>query len=395
MPTSAAFDLSTALIEEQFRLELPSALEWIGPTVGFLKERAVRIGVCDEERGLKLELALHEALTNSVIHGNLEVSSQLKERGDDSFALALAERGGDPAYNSRTVSIGVEYDGGRCRWTLTDEGPGFDVEEVLRRLEPTDENLSAPSGRGILMMRAFLDDVRYEDGGRRVVLTMDRASKKDQRRHPRVPDRRPVRVAPIRADGSVDWEAAREGLTRDFSGGGVAVLQEGLARVDRIIIGLDLDGRPVYIPAEIRHWKPLDAGLMEIGCRFLTAQEAEAREPVGGHTHVGEAVDELLRRLEVQDVPEDERRAHPRVSYTERIGLSGPTESDPRFAYARDLSRGGIAFITTAPVTQETKVLTLPREGAPPMRIRARVVRCAAVAEGFYDVGACFEGLEG
>jgi hypothetical protein len=236
--------------------------------------------------------------------------------------------------------------------------------------------------------------VHFEEGGRRVVMTLDRACKKEQRHHPRLPAVRTVRMAPIRADGSVDWEAAREGMTRDFSKGGVAVLHKDLAQVDRIIIAMDLDGRSVYLPAEIRHWKSLESGLMEIGCRFLVAAASEAATSVGEQAQMGVAVGEVLQRLKTEEVPTDERRAYPRVGYSERIGVEGPTATDPHFAYARDLSKGGMAFITTAAMTLESKVLTLPRKGSPPLRIRARVVRCVAVAEGFYDVGASFEALE-
>ena len=45
--------------------------------------------------------------------------------------------------------------------------------------------------------------------------------------------------------------------------------------------------------------------------------------------------------------------------------------SDPCVAYARDLSKGGMAFIATAPVTLEGKIITLPRRNAPPLRVRA------------------------
>src|SRR5260370_37162920 len=110
MQATAPFNLSAALLGEQFRLQIPSALQLIEPTVEFLKDRALRSGVCEETRAQKLELALHEALTNSVVHGNLELSSNLKEEDNDAFARPLAEPRPDPAHNSRTVTIGGAYD---------------------------------------------------------------------------------------------------------------------------------------------------------------------------------------------------------------------------------------------------------------------------------------------
>ncbi len=387
-----AVDLAGALLAEQLQMQIPSLLEWIAPTVERLRERALQCGLCDERRGLKASLALHEALTNAVVHGNLGVSSRLKEQGDDAFARALAERGGDPAFNSRAVAVGVDFDGDRCQWALTDQGAGFDVRSVMRDGDPSEEDLLRPSGRGVVLMRALLDEVRYEAGGRRVLLTLRRPAPKDQRRHVRADVRQRVRVAPVRADGSVDWGAVQEGVSQNLSEGGISLFQKGLARAGRVLVGLEVDGRTLYFPAEVRRCSPAGNGLVELGCRFEAPTPEAAAEP-GDAAGVQDAVGAILRRRDNIAQGADQRRAHLRASYTERIELSGPTAADPTSAFARDLSRDGIAFITTGPVTLETKLLTLPLKDGPPLRVRARVVRSAAVAEGIYDVGASFTAL--
>src|SRR5947209_960158 len=136
MDTAAtAPNLALAILAEQTYLRIPSRPEWIEPTVEYLKDRAVACGACHDTRALKLTLALHEAITNSLVHGNLEVASTLKERDDNAFAELLAARAADPHYASRFIHIRISYDGERCVWILTDEGPGFNVEQVLRRSE--------------------------------------------------------------------------------------------------------------------------------------------------------------------------------------------------------------------------------------------------------------------
>jgi anti-sigma regulatory factor (Ser/Thr protein kinase) len=386
-------NVASALQGEQFHLHIPSKLEWIDPTVHFLQLRAVECGICDEGRAKKLSLALHEALTNSVVHGNLEVSSTLKELGDDTFARALAERGANPLYCERPVAIAVHYTGDQCTWSLTDQGNGFDVPKVLANLEPTEENLLRPSGRGILMMQAFVDDVCFEAGGRRTVLTLHRPYHSEQRNHTRYLAPKAVRVVPIRPDGSVDWDAAQEGLMRDLSEGGAAIIQKELGRVGRVIIGFDLNGQLIYIPAEIRRWRAPEAGFVEFGCRFTVTPPQEITRSTDETLRAQEAVGEILRQVSEPPVPDNERRRHRRVGYTQRILLSGAAPDDPRVAYARDLSKSGIAFVTSAPVTLEHKTITLPRKNAAPLRVRARVVRCAAITGGFYDVGARFLGV--
>src|SRR6516165_8724533 len=109
-------DVAGAVLAERCRLRIPSRPEWIAPAVEHLKERAARCGACQPSRAGKLMLALHEALTNAVVHGNLEVSSELKEQG--AFAATLAQRCADPRYTTRVVTIDVDYDGQRCEWTF-------------------------------------------------------------------------------------------------------------------------------------------------------------------------------------------------------------------------------------------------------------------------------------
>ncbi|HOF18390.1 MAG TPA: ATP-binding protein [Phycisphaerae bacterium] len=51
---------------------------------------------------------------------------------------------------------------------MCDEGTGFDPTRVP---DPTaDENLEKPSGRGLMLMRAYMDEVRYNDRGNQVFL---------------------------------------------------------------------------------------------------------------------------------------------------------------------------------------------------------------------------------
>ena len=94
-------------------------------------------------------LALEEALVNAIKHGNRL----------------------DPA---KRVRIGCRIAAERFRIEIEDEGPGFELEEVP---DPTaEENLEKPSGRGIMLMRAFMTRVDYLGRGNRVLLEKDRGT---------------------------------------------------------------------------------------------------------------------------------------------------------------------------------------------------------------------------
>jgi anti-sigma regulatory factor (Ser/Thr protein kinase) len=341
---------------------------------------------------MKLTIALHEALSNSVVHGNLEISSDLKEQGEEAFAQALAARCADPRFVARSVDILMDYDGQRCQWILTDEGKGFDVQKILARNPQDEEMLLKPSGRGILMMKAFLDEVRYEAGGRRVILTVRKIAGQEKRRHPRQSVQQRLRIAPLREDGSVDWQAAYDAVSRNYCAEGIAFLQERLAVCNRIIIGVDSEGGPLYLPAEVRHWRALDGDVVELGCRFpgKTADvKAAVADPMG--RPVEEAIGTLIEQFQGEQVAQTNRRQHPRVVYTERIEIRDDYGKQTLVGFARDLSRGGLAFITTNTLPLGPAHLTLPQgQNKPPLKVRVQIVRCVSIMEGFFDVGAKF-----
>jgi anti-sigma regulatory factor (Ser/Thr protein kinase) len=385
-------DIPATVLIEQTHLRLPSAPHWIEAAVEYARTKAVLAGACQESRIAKLMVALHEALSNAIIHGNLELSSELKERGDSSFAEALAAKMTDPLLASRHVDLLIDYDGERCRWIITDQGRGFDVDRALARAASDEPEVLLASGRGILIMRSFLDEVRYELGGRRVILTLLRTSGAEKRQHDRLGWQQPLRIVPVREDGNVDWDAAYEAVSRNISQEGLYVLQEQLATTRRVMIGLPAGNQLVYIPAEIRHCQALASGVVEIGCRFESVRGMP--DPPHGATAeaMHQAVDALLDKAQPASAIHDERRTSLRVGFHGRVEIRGEGV-EPILGFARNLSRDGIALLTTAAVALEDRVILLPQTGGPALGIRSRVVRCVKLKEGLYDVGAHFHAL--
>lgn len=121
---------------------------------------------------LRIGTALEEALLNAYYHGNLEISSSLK---DDDYAefYALAERRcREPPYSQRRIHLDFAVSPIIATIAIRDEGHGFDPRALP---DPTDlENLDRPSGRGVMLMRAFMDDVEYNPAGNQVTLTKRR-----------------------------------------------------------------------------------------------------------------------------------------------------------------------------------------------------------------------------
>ena len=371
-------------------LRVPTRLEWVGKAAEFLRTRAEQCGVCDETRGGNLLMVLHEALTNAIVHGNLGISSQLKELGGDVFARALAERSADPAFSHREVTVSFDYDGERCQISVADEGAGFDWQKYLAAAAANDDEDAEPnlalSGRGMIIMRAFVDELTYRDGGREAVMTLRSPNRAERRSAPRKPWSGQVRVAPLDHRGEADWRAAWTAMSRDVSEKGLALMQSRGHTARRVLVELEADGRTVYVPAEVCRVTPLDGGLVHLGCRFGATAGAACRDNAAADA----AVCSILDRIEEQ-AGTHHRRSHTRVSYTAQIQVH--IDGDPRPAFSRDLSRGGMAFVTSFEIEPGAVIeLTMPAaaDGSPMPPIRARVVRLQKVTAGVYDVGCQF-----
>jgi len=143
----------------------------IRPLVTHLQDHLVAAGLRDQAEQIQVGTAIHEALTNAVFHGNLEVNSALREEGnggEDYFALAESRRT-QPPYCGRSVHVSAKFTPSVVVIAIRDEGPGFDPSTLP---DPTDPaNLVKASGRGLLLIQAFMDEVAHSDTGNEITMT--------------------------------------------------------------------------------------------------------------------------------------------------------------------------------------------------------------------------------
>ena len=134
-----------------------------------MKSKLVHV-IIDSKKKLWIELAFQEALANSLEHGNLELESKwrevIDETGIDRFSKLKAERLKVSPYCDRLIKVRMEFAPGRLQIQITDQGPGFDPKSTPTL--PEDQLLS--SGRGRALIESTMTEVRYEDGGRTIVM---------------------------------------------------------------------------------------------------------------------------------------------------------------------------------------------------------------------------------
>lgn len=158
--------------DQELRLSFLSHRRLIAAVVGLLLEFCERKQLLCERERMRSAVALEEALVNAVTHGNLEVTSQLRDRDDGSFEKLIELRLDMAQYKYRRVNVVLRYTSSEVSFTIRDEGPGFDVHAVP---DPRDKNyVIRNSGRGLLLMRAFMDQVVFNEAGNEVTLIKSR-----------------------------------------------------------------------------------------------------------------------------------------------------------------------------------------------------------------------------
>jgi CheY-like chemotaxis protein/anti-sigma regulatory factor (Ser/Thr protein kinase) len=150
----------------------------IPPLITLFQDSLLGIGICESTESIRVSMALEEALVNAVYHGNLEVSSQLRndpDRGDQRYREEIEHRRKLAPYRDRTVSVRALFEPRYATFVVLDQGPGFDPGALP---DPTDpDNIELASGRGLLLIRTFMDEVRHNAKGNEITMV--------KRKHPR------------------------------------------------------------------------------------------------------------------------------------------------------------------------------------------------------------------
>ncbi|MFN4260620.1 MAG: response regulator [Gemmataceae bacterium] len=159
-----------ACLDCEFTLE--NNREQLSAMVTFLQDELQRWQLCDQGGLIRVGIALEEALVNALYHGNLELSSDLRQEGDQCFYQHAEQRRSVAPYRDRRIFVRARLARDEVAFTVRDEGPGFDPSLLD---DPTDpENLEKISGRGLLLIQTFMDEVRYNEQGNQITMVLRR-----------------------------------------------------------------------------------------------------------------------------------------------------------------------------------------------------------------------------
>jgi serine/threonine-protein kinase RsbW len=128
---------------KSIKISIPSLIENIQIIESFIDNAKEDFEINDDLYG-NIMISVTECISNAIVHGNQSDSSKL-------------------------VHLELQLEPGLLRCSIEDEGNGFDFNQLP---DPTDpENIEKVGGRGIFLMKRLSDEVKFEEGGKKTVLS--------------------------------------------------------------------------------------------------------------------------------------------------------------------------------------------------------------------------------
>jgi signal transduction histidine kinase len=113
-------------------------------------------------------MAVQKAIANAIYHGNLELNSELPQDDESIFYCLAEERCRLADYAARRVRVEATLSAAEVRVLIHDDGPGFNPSDVRN---PTEEiHLARIGGRGLLLIRSLMDEVRHNPRGNEITM---------------------------------------------------------------------------------------------------------------------------------------------------------------------------------------------------------------------------------
>jgi CheY-like chemotaxis protein len=157
--------LKASIKSSAFEFELANDPELIPPVLDLVQQLLVNNEHFDHSARMRIGVALEQALLNSMVRGNLELSRALLPVHAGPM---VHERNSNDTFSERRVNLNICVTPDQVKIHIRDQGPGFDLSMVP---EPcAAEGFQDGHGRGLVLMTSFMDEVNFSDSGREVVM---------------------------------------------------------------------------------------------------------------------------------------------------------------------------------------------------------------------------------
>ncbi len=167
--------LVECLRKTEYALELDNDPTLIPPLVDLVQQMLAGMRCCNVPGRMHAGIALEEALLNGMLHGNLEMNdaqvvearAELRQGHRSEF---VEQRRIQTPYCKRLVHVHVSITTDTAKFVVRDEGKGFDTTTVPEAHDP--EAVNRPTGRGLVLIKNFMDEVRFNETGNEMTMIM-------------------------------------------------------------------------------------------------------------------------------------------------------------------------------------------------------------------------------
>jgi CheY-like chemotaxis protein len=160
------------LTESESSFVLDNDVSLVMPLVRHLEQPLKSLKLCNANGLLRTAVSLREALVNAIEHGNLELSSDLRDRDEKAYKKLREERRGQEPYRSRRIYVQATFTPRQAAYVVRDEGPGFEVAALPDHKDPA--ALARTDHRGLFLIRTFMDQVTHNEKGNQVTMVRHR-----------------------------------------------------------------------------------------------------------------------------------------------------------------------------------------------------------------------------
>lgn len=159
--------LRRSLADGHLLVSLTTRLAWTLDTAAQVCEGLLVRGMLSASVRHDVELSLHEAVINAVLHGNLAMGGSLVDDPSqfDAFCQRLTATLADPDRAAKRIDISAWTADGHLYVSIADQGGGYDPDSIRPPV-----NVEAKSGRGLEIMRVMSSGLTVSDGGRTATL---------------------------------------------------------------------------------------------------------------------------------------------------------------------------------------------------------------------------------
>lgn len=153
----------------QLEFVLANDLTLADMLVDHLQEALRCMPLGDETERMRVGIAFKAALENAYYHGNLEIGATIGQANRNAIEELEQRRRCEPPYRDRCIRVQARISREEAVVAIADDGPGFDWSKLPAPTEM--DRAGRITGRGIILMRTFLDEVVFSPKGNEVTLT--------------------------------------------------------------------------------------------------------------------------------------------------------------------------------------------------------------------------------